>query len=137
LSITFNRNFGPGVVTPSAPASVSAFRLDKYEVSVARFKAFVDYVQQNTYVPPTGSGKHSHIKDGTGKPVGLSLAEGGYENGWLASSFNLSAFITASTYPSAEPYPDGPLVEDESGASRARGSTRERRPQWQSRRQVG
>lgn len=98
LSITFNRSFGPGVGPPSAPASVSAFRLDKYEVSVARFKAFVDYVQQNAYVPPMGSGKHSHIKDGTGKSVGLSLAEGvGYEKGWTASSFNLGAFITAST----------------------------------------
>jgi hypothetical protein len=44
--------------------------------------------------------------------------------------------VALLAYPSAEPYPDGPLVEDESGASRARGSARERRPLWQSRRQV-
>ncbi len=95
---TFNRNFGPGVDPPSAPAMVSDFRLDKYEVSVARFRAFVAAVQANPpYVPQLGSGKHSHIKDGTGNAVGLSLAEGGTEKGWQASSFSIAEFLKAST----------------------------------------
>jgi sulfatase modifying factor 1 len=46
----------------TAPASVSDFRLDKYEVSVERFRAFVDARMGNQLSPPTpGSGAHTKI----------------------------------------------------------------------------
>ncbi len=56
------------------PATVSAFRLDKYETTVGRFRAFVD---ASPWVPAAGSGKHTHL------PRGLySVKELAYEQGW-------------------------------------------------------
>ncbi|TMQ02516.1 MAG: formylglycine-generating enzyme family protein [Deltaproteobacteria bacterium] len=46
----------------SAPATVSGFRLDKYEVTVGRLRAFVDAGQGTQASHPlTGSGTHLHI----------------------------------------------------------------------------
>jgi formylglycine-generating enzyme required for sulfatase activity len=48
----------------SAPASVSAFRLDKYEVTVGRFRKFVaGYTQTRT---PAGAGKNPNDPESTG-----------------------------------------------------------------------
>ena len=110
---TFNRSFGPGAGTGSAPAKVSDFRLDKYEVSVARFRAFVAAVRAG-YSPPIGSGKHSHLKDGTGTSVGLALsqAESGYEQGWTyVISPMMNAFVSASTSDTKSTYAASPANE--------------------------
>ena len=49
------------------PATLSAFRLDKYEVTVGRFRRFVSAWNHGAgYVPPVGSGKHSHLNAGLG-----------------------------------------------------------------------
>src|SRR4051794_29636074 len=60
------------------PASVSNFRLDKYEATVGRFRAFVAAWLAG-WRPPSGAGKHTHLNNG----MGLATAENtGYEPGW-------------------------------------------------------
>jgi formylglycine-generating enzyme required for sulfatase activity len=67
------------------PASVSALRLDKYHVTVGRFRQFVRAVLPADggagWLPPAGSGKHTHLNGGHG----LNVADGGFEPGWLAT----------------------------------------------------
>jgi formylglycine-generating enzyme required for sulfatase activity len=63
-------------------ATVSDVAVDRYEVTVGRFRAFVDAVVGG-WLPQAGSGKHSYLKGG-----GLN---GGAETGWDASwSANLA-----------------------------------------------
>jgi formylglycine-generating enzyme required for sulfatase activity len=57
---TFLREYdGMGFANMSFPATISSFRLDKYEITVGRFRAFV-IAGQGTQAspPPTGSGAH-------------------------------------------------------------------------------
>jgi formylglycine-generating enzyme required for sulfatase activity len=70
------------------PATVSGFRLDKYLVTVGRFRPFVNAVMATNagpggYVPPPGSGKHAHLNGGKG--LTNSADPGGYESGWISS----------------------------------------------------
>jgi formylglycine-generating enzyme required for sulfatase activity len=63
---------------------VSGFRLDKYLVTVGRFRQFVNAFNAG-YRPPAGSGKHTHLNGGqglvgAGGNVGLA-----HEPGWLAA----------------------------------------------------
>jgi formylglycine-generating enzyme required for sulfatase activity len=78
-------NTGSGPTGEADPASVSGFRLDKYLVTVGRFRQFVSAWNGGAgYVPPAGSGKHTHVNGGRG----LSLVVGSgvvYEPGWVAS----------------------------------------------------
>ncbi len=46
-------------------ATVSSYRLDKYEVTVGRFRAFVDGWVGN-WCPAAGAGKHTHLNGGAG-----------------------------------------------------------------------
>lgn len=62
---------------PSTTASVNAFRLDKYEITVGRFRKFVD-VWLNGWRPAVGAGKHRHVSGGQG----LAAVQGGSEAGW-------------------------------------------------------
>jgi len=57
------------------PATVSAFRLDRFEVTVGRFRPFVAAVVAG-WRPPLGSGKHAHLNAGTG--IASNLAESGW-----------------------------------------------------------
>jgi formylglycine-generating enzyme required for sulfatase activity len=68
------------------PATVTTFRLDKYEVTVGRFRQFVSAWNGGVgYVPAAGSGKHTHLNGG----LGLANTEGeagvAYETGWVSS----------------------------------------------------
>jgi sulfatase modifying factor 1 len=76
-----------GVATNLAdPATISAFRLDKYDVTVGRFRQFVKAWNGGAgYTPPSGSGKHTHLNGGQG--LVNSGNDGGvdYESGWVAS----------------------------------------------------
>ena len=66
------------------PATLSSFRLDKYEVTVGRFRRFVNaWSGGAAFVPPAGSGKHTHLNGGLG--LANSGAMGTYEPGWTAS----------------------------------------------------
>lgn len=54
----------------SAPASISAFRLDRYEVTVGRFKAYLaDGAATQQRVPVAGSGAHARIADSGWDPA--------------------------------------------------------------------
>jgi sulfatase modifying factor 1 len=70
------------------PATVSTFRLDKYEVTVGRFRQFVAAWNGGAgYIPPAGSGKHTYLNGGRGLVnVGdIAGVEVEYETGWVAS----------------------------------------------------
>lgn len=56
------------------PASVSTFKLDRFEATVGRYRKFVDAVVTGKWKPAAGAGKHGHLNCGTG-------LEG--ELGWL------------------------------------------------------
>ncbi len=66
--------------TTNYPATISDFRLDKYEVSVGRFRKFVE-AWVSGWRPTPGSGKHSHLNGG----AGLVNTAGGNEPGWDAA----------------------------------------------------
>ncbi len=65
-------------------ASVSSFRLDKYEVTVGRFGKFVDAWNKG-WTPAPGSGKHTHLNGGQGlADVGADsgLGNDGWQESW-------------------------------------------------------
>jgi len=73
-------NDGRGPMDQDDPAAISGFRLDKYLVTVGRFRQFVA-AWNGGYTPPAGSGKHAHLDGGNG----LIDASGGTpvsEPGW-------------------------------------------------------
>ncbi len=78
-------NDGAGPTDERNPTTVSSFRLDKYLVTVGRFRQFVNAVLPPDggagWLPMAGSGKHTHLNGGNG----LAATAGGYEPGWLAS----------------------------------------------------
>jgi formylglycine-generating enzyme required for sulfatase activity len=86
---TFVRGYDPsdsGSSAPMASATVSDFRLDKYEVTVGRFRAFVAAAVGDGgagWTPPPGSGKHAYL-DGGGL-IAQGVDSGLYEPGWSAS----------------------------------------------------
>jgi sulfatase modifying factor 1 len=64
------------------PATVSTFKLDKYDVTVGRFRQFVK-AWGGGWLPTPGSGKHVHLNGGLGLAnVGNAAT---YESGWLSS----------------------------------------------------
>jgi formylglycine-generating enzyme required for sulfatase activity len=76
-------NSGGGPTGEADPATVSGFRLDKYLVTVGRFRQFVAAWAAG-YYPPSGAGKHTHLNGGSG----LNATGGGYETGWDATDWN-------------------------------------------------
>ena len=86
-------NDGTGAIGLADPATVSAFHLDKYLVTVGRFRRFVAAWSAG-YTPAAGSGRHLHLNGGSG----LNASAGGYEPGWLpADSVNISPTDTNLT----------------------------------------
>jgi formylglycine-generating enzyme required for sulfatase activity/uncharacterized protein YjdB len=75
-------NPGSGPTGEADPATISGFQLDKYEVTVARFRQFYNAWSAG-WVPPPGSGVHAHLNGGLG--LQNSNSPGTYEPGWLAS----------------------------------------------------
>jgi sulfatase modifying factor 1 len=71
-----------GATGEADPATVSTFRLDKYLVTVGRFRQFVN-TRNGDWVPPAGSGKHTHLNGGQG--LANSASPGTYEPGWIAA----------------------------------------------------
>jgi sulfatase modifying factor 1 len=86
-------NTGAGPTGQTNPASLSGLRLDKYLVTVGRFRQFVA-ASSAGWTPTQESGKHAHISGGRG------LANGGmpgtYEPGWITSDQNDVAPTNAS-----------------------------------------
>ena len=81
---SYSRSYGNSPFATGDPATVSTFRLDKYDVTVGRFRQFVAAWNNGSgWTPTAGSGKHTHLNGGQGLVnVGSS---GGYEPGWLTS----------------------------------------------------
>jgi formylglycine-generating enzyme required for sulfatase activity len=71
------------------PATVSSFRLDKYDVTVGRFRPFVTAVLPpdggSGWLPPAGSGKHAHLNGGQGLVASGNDAATTYESGWATA----------------------------------------------------
>jgi formylglycine-generating enzyme required for sulfatase activity len=78
-------NSGDAPTGEADPASVSSFRLDKYLVTVERFRQFVT-AWTDGYYPTAGSGKHTHLNGGLG--LENSGDPGTYEAGWDATDWN-------------------------------------------------
>jgi formylglycine-generating enzyme required for sulfatase activity len=83
---TFYRTYtndGSGAQNTADPATISDFRLDKYLVTVGRFRNFVAAWDQGSgYTPDVGSGKHTHLSGGKG--LADSGAPGDYEAGMVS-----------------------------------------------------
>jgi formylglycine-generating enzyme len=89
-------NAGSGPTGEADPATVSGFRLDKYLVTVGRFRQFVAaWNGGNGYFAPAGSGKHTHVNGGQG--LANSGVAGGYEQGWDATDWNNTPNIDPTT----------------------------------------
>jgi len=92
---TYDLDVSTGVETLSAdggptgeadPATVSSFRLDKYLVTVGRFRQFVNaWNGGNGYTPQAGSGKHSYLNGGQGLVNVGGDAGVTYETGWVVT----------------------------------------------------
>ncbi len=78
-------NDGTGASGQDDPATLSGFRLDKYLVTVGRFRQFVAAWNGGAgYTPAAGSGKHAHLNGGRGL-VDASSGSLIYEPGWNPS----------------------------------------------------
>jgi formylglycine-generating enzyme len=84
---TYVSNEDGGATEEADPASVSGFQLDKYLVTVGRFRQFVSVALPPGggagWTPPEGSGKHTQLNSGAG--LANSGSAGTYEAGWVTS----------------------------------------------------
>jgi formylglycine-generating enzyme required for sulfatase activity len=87
---TFYRTYSNSGSDPTGeadPATVSGLRLDKYLVTVGRFRQYVTYVTGAAGAPPAnGSGIHAHLNGGQG--LANCASAGTYETGWDAMNWN-------------------------------------------------
>jgi len=68
------------------PATVSGFQLDKYLVTVGRFRQFVNAWNNGSgYLPSAGSGEHTYLNAGQGLVNSGGDAGVEYETGWSTS----------------------------------------------------
>jgi formylglycine-generating enzyme len=86
---TFYRGYDLGADTYSgnmlAPATIGAFRLDRYEVTVGRFRTFVSAHRGTADNPPaTGAGAHP------------SIPGSGWSTDWIGSLLSTTAQLTAA-----------------------------------------
>ena len=88
---TYYRTYTASDAGPSDegdPATISSFRLDKYLVTVGRFRQFVAAWNNGMgFLPSAGAGKHTHLNGGlglvdVGAPVDAGVV---YETGWVTS----------------------------------------------------
>jgi formylglycine-generating enzyme required for sulfatase activity len=88
---TFYRNYGPlpsgGVTGEDQPATLSGLQLDKYEVTVGRFRQFVAAWNGGAgFLPAAGSGTHTHLNGGQGlAAAGVAAGGAAFEPGWVTS----------------------------------------------------
>jgi formylglycine-generating enzyme required for sulfatase activity len=110
---TYTSGADGGPTGGADPATVSSFKLDKYLVTVGRFRQFVAAWDGSSgldggpgYEPSPGSGKHTHLNGGLGLALGPNVDAGQrYESGWLASdddsinptTYNLISNCTTTT----------------------------------------
>ena len=91
---TFDRSYDDVTYTNgSFPATVSGFRLDRFEITVGRFRPFVAAVVGG-WRPSAGAGVHTHLNGGQG----LNATGGGHETGWDATNWNGDLATTTSDW---------------------------------------
>ncbi len=101
-------NSGSGPTSEADPASISGFRLDKYLVTVGRFRQFVA-AWSDGYYPASGSGVHTYLNDGLGlvnsgaRSGDAGDGGGEYESGW-STSWNSYLAPTDTNLTSCSPY---------------------------------
>jgi formylglycine-generating enzyme len=98
---TFYRSYDgvtPGHTAMKAPASVSGFVLDHYEVTVGRFRRFVEAMQSSEGFPEDGAGRHEHVAGG----AVLDGAENRSEHGWRAAWNQYLKLSLSETEPESE-----------------------------------
>jgi formylglycine-generating enzyme required for sulfatase activity len=81
-----------GFASQASPAAVTSLRLDRYEITVGRFRQFV-VAEVAGWRPMSGSGKHVHLNDGNGLTDSSSPST--FEPGWV-TSWNANLAATAS-----------------------------------------
>ena len=92
---TFDRNCATSTCTQMPDqVSVSSLRVDKYEITVGRFRQFVSAASSG-WVPPPGSGKHAQLNGGLGLVNNQDTTGVSYEPGW-DSSWNANLATTAA-----------------------------------------
>ncbi len=83
------------------PATVSGLRIDKYDVTVGRFRQFVAAWNGGSgYTPASGSGIHTHLNGGRG--LANSASAGTYETGW-STTWNSNIAPTNANLGSGSP----------------------------------
>jgi sulfatase modifying factor 1 len=145
---TFYRSYDAVTFTDqSNPATVSSFRLDKYEVTVGRFRQFANAVVGG-WMPSPGGGKHTYLNGGQGLADVSSPGtfETGWESAWdgdlgcrVLDCWNKELFGRGSNYATWTPSPGGsenrPVRESEHRRGQrgtlARTSAPTRRARWQ------
>jgi formylglycine-generating enzyme required for sulfatase activity len=99
---TFDRNYGPlpdgGVTGENQAATLSEFRLDKYEVTVGRFRQFAAaWNGGQGFIPSPGSGIHADLNGGNGlTAAGAPSGTAPFESGWVAGDEQNIAPTTAN-----------------------------------------
>jgi formylglycine-generating enzyme required for sulfatase activity len=79
---TFLRSYDAGAdASQEDPTTVSPFRLDRFEITVGRYRAFVDQLKAG-WLPADGSGKHVHLNNGHGLNAGS-------ESGWVSMTWDM------------------------------------------------
>jgi formylglycine-generating enzyme required for sulfatase activity len=77
--------------------------MDKYLVTVGRFRPFVTTWNNGAgYMPPAGSGKHTHLNGGQG--LANSGDPGTFETGWDATDWGSNIAPTGANLGSCSPY---------------------------------
>lgn len=76
-------------------ATVSGFRLDRFEVTGARFRAFVGAVVGG-WRPASGAGRHTHLPGGGLTQAGGPLLEPGWDGAWNSQLFPTKAEWTSA-----------------------------------------
>jgi|CZKU01.1.fsa_nt_gi sulfatase modifying factor 1 len=108
-----------GATGVADPATVSDFRLDRYLATVGRFRAFVSaWSGGSGWLPPPGSGKHSHLNGGLG--IVNAAVDGGiaYEPGWVASDD--TNIVPTNANLACDPYSDSGTWTPAAGNSERR-----------------
>jgi formylglycine-generating enzyme required for sulfatase activity len=103
---TFFRSYDAGAdASQEDQATVSSFRLDRFEITVGRFRLFVDRLKAG-WLPPEGSGKHVHLHNGYGLNAG---SEPGWSSTWdmylAATPGDLSCDPTTQTWTAGDDLP--------------------------------
>jgi sulfatase modifying factor 1 len=95
---TFYRNYDGAMYSQmDGQATVSSLRIDKFEITVARFRQFVAKTVQSGWSPAPGSGKHSHLNGGQGLVNFPATFPPSYEPGWQ-SAWNANLATTESQW---------------------------------------